>query len=64
MFSLVIVLFSQSLLVEHSGAEDETNSTKAIAVVESQSIVFEDSHTDPYDRANYFGFNHAQASPY
>jgi sialidase-1 len=52
-------LFCQSLLVEHSGAEDETNSTKAIAVVESQSIVFEDSHSDPYDRANYFGFNHA-----
>jgi len=27
--------------------------------VESQSVVFADSHTDPYDRANRFGMNHA-----
>ena len=53
-YSLLMVLLSQLLLIQTSRADD-----KAIAVVESQSIIFEDSHTDPYDRANYFGFNHA-----
>jgi predicted neuraminidase len=27
--------------------------------VESQSVVFADPHTDPYDRANHYGLNHA-----
>ena len=28
-------------------------------MVESRTVVFEDSHTDPYDRTNLYGFNHA-----
>lgn len=39
---------------------DPNNTARAVpGVVESRSVVFEDGHTDPYDRANLYGFNHA-----
>jgi predicted neuraminidase len=33
--------------------------TSAPGAIESQTVVFEDGHTDPYDRTNLYGFNHA-----
>lgn len=41
------------------GAAAPTVASSPPGQVESQSIVFADSHTDPYDRANRFGLNHA-----
>ena len=45
-------------LAQETGNADR-KSADSSGVVESQAIVFEDPHTDPYDRANSFGFNHA-----
>ena len=35
--------------------------TEAVPVgaIQSQTVVYEDAHTDPYDRNNLYGFNHA-----
>jgi len=41
------------------GAAASTVASTPPGEVESTSVVFADSHTDPYDRANRFGLNHA-----
>ncbi len=53
------VLLAQSTLAEQFANEGKSPSSAAPGMVESRSVVFEDSRTDPYDRANYYGFNHA-----
>ena len=56
-YCLAAVLLARSALVEQSVGQN--SSGPEIGVVESQTVVFKDSHSDPYDRGNYFGFNHA-----
>lgn len=41
------------------GAAAPTVALSPPGEVESQSVVFADPHTDPYDRANQYGLNHA-----
>ena len=35
-----------------------------LGTVESRAIVFEDQNTDPYDRTNLYGFNHAPSATF
>jgi predicted neuraminidase len=59
LLTLVIGLTSQRGLAERALAEAPQASSNRLGTVESRSVIFEDSHNDPYDRANYHGFNHA-----
>jgi len=59
--ALCLIVFCSSAVA--SPAEDlrdiPIGVTSVPGLVESRSIVFEDEHSDPYDRTNLHGFNHA-----
>jgi hypothetical protein len=56
---LVAILLANATLAAMPDAANQRSPQHPPGVVESRATVFEDTHTDPYDRSNYFGFNHA-----
>jgi hypothetical protein len=56
---LVAIFLANATLAAMPDATNQRSPQHPPGVVESRATVFEDTHTDPYDRSNYFGFNHA-----
>jgi sialidase-1 len=57
--SVAVTLLAQLALAEQGTNDGQSPADASPGVVESRNVVFEDSHTDPYDRTNLYGFNHA-----
>jgi hypothetical protein len=56
---ILVALLVQSTLAEQKANDGRSPSRGLPGEIVSRAVVFEDSHTDPYDRTNYYGFNHA-----
>lgn len=57
--SIAVALLAQLALAQQATNGGRSSASASTGMIESRAVVFEDGHTDPYDRANFYGFNHA-----